>query len=90
MIIIANAYKFVVNMTHSYFINCHNTVGKSLDKHLNTRKLFFLFDTVTPFLGLYPGKKKYLKRGKCQMQKKAHILIIAKTWRQTCNNNDNI
>lgn len=62
MIIIANACKFAVNLTHSYFINCHNTVGKSLDKHLNTRKLFFLFDTVTPFLGLYPGKKISKKR----------------------------
>lgn len=64
MMIIANVYKFVVNMTHSYFINCHNTARKLLDKCFNSHKLFYLFDTVIPFLRLYSGKKKKSKKRK--------------------------
>lgn len=50
MMIIANVSKVIVNMAHSYFINCCNIVRKKLGNCLNGHKLFFLSNIVTQLL----------------------------------------
>lgn len=50
MMIITNVSKVIVNMAHSYFINCCNIVGKKLGNCFNGHKLFFLSNIVTQLL----------------------------------------